>query len=63
MRENSELLFRRKEVKGCELASSRAAWGEWIPKDSLHDWDWGKIEGDKAEQQPQQHLIQGGAYM
>uniref|UniRef100_A0A0A9CZA2 Uncharacterized protein n=1 Tax=Arundo donax TaxID=35708 RepID=A0A0A9CZA2_ARUDO len=25
MRENSELLFRRNEVKGCEFASSRAA--------------------------------------
>jgi len=38
MRENSELLFRRKEVRGCELSSSRAAWGELIPKENLNDW-------------------------
>ena len=30
MHENSEPLFRRKEVKGCELAPSRAAWGELV---------------------------------
>jgi hypothetical protein len=36
MRENSEPLFRRNEVMGCEFASSRAAWCEMKKKIKLN---------------------------